>query len=72
MAVFHESDAATAGSRKISPILIAVIIAVVLCCCCLAVIAILVATGTITSSKIEDITSQNNYLPLYFSLRTWL
>jgi flagellar basal body-associated protein FliL len=75
MAVFHESDAATAGgSKKLSPVIIAVIIAVVLlCCCCVAAIIILVATGTITSSKIEDLTSQNHYLPQYLALlQTWL
>ena len=75
MAVFHESDtAAVGGSKKLSPVIIAVIVAVVLlCCCCVAAVIILVATGTITSSKIEDITSQNHYLPQYLALlQTWL
>jgi len=73
MAVFQQSDAASVGSKKLSPILIVVIIVVLLCCCCAAAIGILVATGTITSSKIEDITGQNNYLPQYLTLlRTWL
>jgi hypothetical protein len=73
MAVFQQSDAASTGSKKLSPVLIAVIIAVVLlCCCCIATIAILIATGTITSSKIKDLTNQGSYLPLYLTLRTWL
>jgi len=73
MAVFQQSDAASVGSKKFSPILIIVIIVVVLCCCCAAAIGILIATGTITTSKIEDLTSQNNYLPQYLALlQTWL
>lgn len=74
MAIFHESDAASAGSKnKLLPIIIVVIVAVILlCCCCVAVLIILIATGTITSSKVEDITSQGNFLPLYLTLRTWL
>jgi flagellar basal body-associated protein FliL len=69
MAVFQQSDAASTGNKKLSPVIIAIIIAVVvLCCCCIAAIAILVATGTITSAKIEDITSQSPYLLAYLAL----
>ena len=54
------------GNRNM---IIAIVVAVVLlCCCCVAVIIILVATGTITSAKIEDITSQSPYLPAYLGL----
>jgi len=74
MAVFHESDAvSTGGQRKLTPVIIGLIVAVVLlCCCCIAVVGILIATGTITSSKIKDLTNSSSYLPLYLTLRTWL
>ncbi len=48
MTIFHESDAASTGSRKLSPVIIGVIVAVVLlCCCCIVVLGTLLATGTI-------------------------
>jgi len=73
MAVFQQSDAAATGKKKLSPVIILVIAVVLLCCCCIAAIAILVLTGTITSAKIEDITTQNRYLPQYLALlQTWL
>jgi len=71
MAVFQQSDAASAGDSK--KIIIVILIAVaIICCCCAAVIAILIATGTITSSKIKELTNQDSFLPLYLTLRTWL
>jgi hypothetical protein len=71
MAVFHESEAASTGGNK--KLIIGLLVAVaLLCCCCVAVIVILVATGTITTAKLKDLTNQSSYLPLYLTLRTWL
>ena len=72
MAIFHQTDA-TGGKKKLSSAVIVVIILVVLlCCCCAAVVIGLVATGTITVTKIKDLTYQDSYLPIFLTVRTWL
>ena len=69
MAVFHESDAAAAGGKKQNTLIIVLIVAVVLlCCCCIAVVGILIATGTITTAKIKDLTNSNSFLPTIYLL----
>jgi len=72
MAIFHQNDPVS-GKKKLSPVVIVVIaLVVLLCCCCVAVVIALVATGTITATKIRDLTNQDSYLPIYLTLRTWL
>lgn len=71
MAVFHESDAASAANpKKLTPLVIVIIVlAVLLCCCCALVAILLIATKGDPIGEIKDFLNKDSYLPFYLTLR---
>lgn len=74
MAVFHESDTASAAGQKRSTLItiIVIVLIVLLCCCCAVVVVALIATRGRPFERLGDLVDKNTYLPVYLTLRTLL